>query len=53
MPRQRRMLGESKTYHIMIRGNERKNLFIDNEDRVRLLDTLYEKNKEQNYEILA
>ncbi len=53
MPRQRRKLGESKTYHIMIRGNERKNLFIDNEDKVRFLDTLYEKNKEKNYEVLA
>ena len=53
MPRQRRKLGESKTYHIMVRGNERKNLFIDREDRVRFLDTLYEKNKERKYEILA
>ena len=53
MPRQRRKLGESKTYHVMIRGNERKNLFLDNEDKVRFLDTLYEKNKEQNYEVLA
>ena len=53
MPRQRRKLGESKTYHVMVRGNERKNLFIDDEDKVRFIDTLYEKNKDKKYEILA
>ena len=27
-------MGESKTYHVMIRGNERRNLFINDEDKV-------------------
>jgi REP element-mobilizing transposase RayT len=27
MPRQGRQLSENKIYHVMIRGNERKNIF--------------------------
>jgi REP element-mobilizing transposase RayT len=32
MPRVGRKLSESKTYHVMIRGNERKDIFLDDED---------------------
>lgn len=53
MPRQRRALAESKTYHIMVRGNERKKLFIDDEDKLRFMEILCEKNKEKKFEVLA
>jgi REP element-mobilizing transposase RayT len=53
MPRQIRKISESKTYHIMIRGNERKALFLDDEDRIKFLDTLYEKGKDRKYKIFA
>jgi uncharacterized protein YllA (UPF0747 family) len=32
MPRQRRKLSKTGTYHIMLRGNERKSLFPEEED---------------------
>jgi putative transposase len=53
MPRVGRKLSESKTYHVMIRGNERKNIFLDDEDKSRFIDTLYEKNKDKKYAVYA
>ncbi|CUH97709.1 hypothetical protein P22_3844 [Propionispora sp. 2/2-37] len=53
MPRQSRKLSESKIYHVMIRGNERKNIFLTEEDKQRFIDTLCEKNKDQTYAIYA
>lgn len=40
MPRQMRRQSKSKIYHVMIRGNERKNIFLDDEDRTRFINTL-------------
>ena len=45
MPRQQRIKSNSGYYHIMIRGNERRDIFRDDEDRLRFIDTLYEKNR--------
>lgn len=53
MPRQSRILSKSKTYHVMIRGNERKSIFIDEEDKFRFIQTLCEKNKNKQYFIYA
>jgi putative transposase len=41
MPRRIRKQSKSKIYHVMVRGNERKNLFIDEEDMSRFVDILY------------
>lgn len=43
MPRQARRISYSKTYHIILRGNERKNIFKDNEDKICLIDTIQRK----------
>lgn len=40
MPRQVRCLSESKIYHVMVRGNEKKNIFMDEEDKERYIETL-------------
>ena len=40
MPRIQREKGEFSTYHIIQRGNERKNLFLRDEDKLRFLDTM-------------
>ncbi len=40
MPRRERIKSESNIYHVMARGNERKSLFIDDEDRQRFVDTM-------------
>lgn len=53
MPRRGRELSESKIYHIMIRGNERKNIFLDNEDREKFISTLYNKNNEKKWNLYA
>jgi REP element-mobilizing transposase RayT len=53
MPRQARKLSESKIYHVMIRGNEKKDIFLDNEDKIRFIDILCEKNKSQTYVVYA
>lgn len=47
MTRYARRQSESNIYHIMVRGNERKEIFLDDEDRRRYLDTI-EKMKGQN-----
>ncbi len=41
MPRRERIKSESNIYHVMVRGNERKSLFIDDEDRQRFVDTIW------------
>jgi len=45
MSRQARKLSETSTYHIMIRGNERRKIFLDNMDRKIFIDTLQTKIK--------
>lgn len=53
MPRVSRKLSRSKVYHVMIRGNERKKIFIDDEDRERFIGTIREKNKERKFLVYA
>ncbi|MFT9496033.1 REP-associated tyrosine transposase [Anaerosolibacter sp.] len=53
MPRHRRVLSDSNTYHIMIRGNERKDIFYDDEDRYKLLNILKHKKDISQCEIYA
>jgi hypothetical protein len=40
MPRQRRKLSKTGTYHIMLRGNERKSIFPEEEDYREFLQVL-------------
>jgi putative transposase len=40
MPRQARIKGEFSTYHVIQRGNERKNIFLCDDDKLRFLETL-------------
>jgi putative transposase len=49
MSRHQRILSETGTYHVMMRGNERKNLFLDEEDKQRFLDTLLVKKEETGF----
>jgi hypothetical protein len=41
MPRSSRRLSASKTCHVMIRGNERKELFLDDDDRAWFVGMLF------------
>ncbi len=53
MPRQARMFSDTGIYHIMIRGNEKRKIFLDDEDRRRFISTLFEKAPEENTDIYA
>jgi len=53
MPRNQRILSETGTYHVMMRGNERKNLFLDEEDKQRFLETLFIKKQETGFLLYA
>lgn len=43
MPRKQRIKSNSGYYHIMLRGNEKKDIFYSDEDKLRFLETIYEK----------
>lgn len=53
MPRHHRIKSKTGVYHIMLRGNERKNLFLDEDDKQRFLDTLFAKKKETGFSLYA
>lgn len=53
MPRESRKKSESKTYHVMIRGNERKEIFLDDDDKKKFIDIIKEKNPDKKYSIYA
>ena len=53
MPRHARSLSDKQVYHIMLRGNNREKIFIDEEDKSRILDTLREKKKDGAFQLYA
>jgi REP element-mobilizing transposase RayT len=53
MPRQRRKLSKTGTYHIMLRGNERKNLFPEEEDYRKFLQILATKKRDDSFLLYA
>lgn len=53
MPRQQREKSKSGYYHIMLRGNERRNIFKDEEDKLRFIETLHEKKQENRFSLHA
>ena len=53
MARQERIKSSSGYYHIMLRGNERKNIFRDNEDKLRFMDIILEKKDSDRFYLHA
>ena len=53
MPRYARTQSKSGVYHIMLRGNEKKDIFYNDEDRIRFVDTLNKMKEDGNYYIYA
>lgn len=53
LPRQQRAKSSSGYYHIMIRGNERKAIFLDDKDRLRFIEILYEKKESNRFSLQA
>lgn len=53
MPRIARRRGEFSTYHIILRGNEKKNIFLDSGDKERFLEILSKIKKRYNFSVYA
>lgn len=53
MPRAARKKSETNTYHIMVRGINRQNIFLNDEDNERFIDTLAKYKREVEYKIYA
>ena len=53
MPRQARKKSESGVYHIMLSGINQQQIFEDEEDNFRFLETLSRYKKQCGYEIYA
>lgn len=53
MPRESRKLSSTGIYHIMLRGNERKDLFKDRADRRKFLESLGIKQDELKFSVYA
>lgn len=51
MPRTMRVLGTTGIYHIMLRGNERKNIFLGNEEKQRFLKSIAIKQKDIDFSV--
>ena len=43
-----RRLSTSSIYHVMIRGNEKRDIFADDEDKYKFIDVLRLKKAEKN-----
>ena len=53
MPRYARIKSQTQIYHIMLRGNNRENIFIDEEDKTKIIDLLGDKKKAEEYFLYA
>ena len=53
MPRTARRKSETNIYHIMIRGINRQNIFVDDEDNEKFINTLAKYRREVEYELYA
>lgn len=53
MTRQAREISNTGVYHVILRGNERKNIFENNEAKQRFLDGIVEKRKEGVFTVYA
>ena len=53
MPRHQRTKSASGYYHIMLRGNEKKNIFNSNADKQRFLETMFEKKQANRFYLHA
>jgi len=47
MPRNARQLSKTGIYHIMLRGNERRDIFLEDADKLTFIDFLYAKKSDE------
>jgi len=53
MPREARKLSSTKIYHVMIRGNRKQDIFLEDEDRFRFIKVLKKVKQKKEYMLYA
>ncbi|OGD35768.1 hypothetical protein A2V94_05390 [Candidatus Atribacteria bacterium RBG_16_35_8] len=53
MPRYPRKYSKTGIYHIMLRGNERKDIFIDKQDKKKFIKTVIQKKADEAFKLYA
>jgi putative transposase len=53
MPRYARQKSRKQSYHIMLRGNNREKIFIDEDDKSKVMDILGDKKESEEYFLYA
>jgi putative transposase len=53
MPRQKRVLSPTQIYHVMVRGNSGRDIFLDDDDREKLLRIITNKKRENQFILYA
>jgi len=53
MSREARKLSSTKIYHVMVRGNRRQDIFLEDEDRLKFIEILKRKKQKGEYELYA
>ncbi|MDD5014369.1 MAG: transposase [Atribacterota bacterium] len=53
MPRYPRKYSKTGIYHIMLRGNERKDIFIDEEDKEKFIKIVFKKKTDEAFKLYA
>jgi len=53
VPRHARILNEKQVYHVMVRGNNKEKVFVDHEDKLKIINTIKEKQGNGEYSIYA
>jgi putative transposase len=53
MPRQKRVLSPTQVYHVMVRGNSGRDIFLDNDDKQKLLRIIINKKRENQFILYA
>lgn len=53
MPRRARQLSKTGIYHVMLRGNERRDIFLDDADKIAFIDYLYAKKTDEDCSLYA
>ena len=53
MPRHQRKRSNTGYYHAIIRGNEKRSIFLDDQDKYRFTDILYNKRQQDNFYLHA
>lgn len=53
MPRMARKVSKTKVYHVILRGNDKQNIFLDKQDYKKFIKEIVTTKEKYNYELYA